>query len=94
MRFVFFIGLLFAAYKVGEQKTRLDGLDFLLVMDNRYVSISAENGFQLVGDANLATKFTYWDAIAFRRIIRKTIPGLAINLEGISGVINANYQTV
>lgn len=77
--------VLFAAYKVGEQKAQLEQMDFLLVIGGNYLLID-NTGISLVNDINLATQMSYWDAIQLKRILKKSSTGLDVKLEAITGV--------
>jgi len=91
MRFVFFMALLAGAYKVGEQKARLETMDFLITIGAGYLLIE-NNTISIVPDMNLATQFSYFDAINLKRILKKTNPNIQIGMEGISGIINAIHK--
>lgn len=90
MKFAFLGLIIFAAYKVGEQKSRVETLDFLILVGNGYLKIDA-NGVSITSDQNEATQFNYWDSVNMKRILKRSNPGLNVSLEGISGVINAAY---
>lgn len=85
MRALAFLAILFAAYKVGEQKAQLEQMDFLLVIGGNYLLID-NTGISLVNDINLATQMSYWDAIQLKRILKKSSTGLDVKLEAITGV--------
>lgn len=85
--------ILFAAFKIGEQKAQLEQLDFLIVIGGNYLVID-QSGISLVSDMNLATQLSYWDAIAMKRILKKSSTGLDVRLEAISGFITAQTQYV
>lgn len=96
-RIIALAGLMYVTYRLGEQKGRLNDMDFFVTnsIDNYtyYLIIKSSGQIDFIEDMNQATAFNFWDASKLKNIIRKFSPETKLKLETVSNVLTAQ-QTV
>ena len=93
LRIIALAGLLFATYRLGEQKGKLNDMDFFVTnnTDNiiTYLNITSLGTMEFTNDMNLGTAFNFWDANKLKNIIKKFSPESNLKLETVSNIITA-----
>jgi len=92
-RIIAFAGLLYATYRLGEQKGKLNDMDFFVTNTSNnsvsYVHITSLGTVEFTPDMNLGTAFNFWDASKLKNIIKKFSPESNLKLETVSNIITA-----
>jgi hypothetical protein len=95
-RIVFSAIALYGAFKIGENKARLEQLDFYLTKIEgqssglhliEYAYIDQSAGLVFTQDMNQATVLNYWDAMSLKSLMKKFAPAAQIQLETVSSLI-------
>ena len=89
--------VVYAAYKWGENKSRLEQLDFFItkvsgqgtnILLVEYATIDTSGNLIFSQDMNLATVLNYWDAINIKSMLKKFAPTANVQLESVSALLN------
>jgi hypothetical protein len=92
MRYVFFGALLFAAYKIGEQKAKILGLKYKLsrefnsngVSYIEFIKVLSSGTIGFTQDSTEASQFNYTDATGLKQLLERHVPNSVFNLETTS----------
>jgi hypothetical protein len=96
IRLIALAGLLFATYRLGEQKGKLSDMDFFITNNSysvtTYAQIDNDGTIGFTTDMNLGTPLNFWDANKLKSIIKKFSPDSILKLQTVSNIITAQQS--